>query len=428
MNGAKKTTSIARKLNWHFRWGDFLKILVTDFGLILAAVCSWCFATESLMLPNNTFGAITHRAFVTQANGNLWQTLGSLQYQFGGQESFTVEAGTFGQTVLVAVCVLFGLQLLWWIGHCILGTNEIRRFLKPIDEVAQVTQSISSDGFDSEKFHSLERAIDHLNGNTPDEQLPVGDADLEGLVTAVNNLIQRMHNSYRQQVRFVDDASHELRTPIAVIQGYVNMLDRWGKRDEKVLDESISAIQTEAEHMKKLVEQLLFLARGESGRQKMQMENLSLTELLTEVCEESKMIDPDHTYRLVIEAPMTAWADVALLKQAVRILADNAAKYTPPNGGITFRLRALSADCPCIEVQDNGIGICKEDASHIFDRFYRGDPARSRGESGSGLGLAIAKWIIDKHQGYFTIKSYAEIGSRISIVLPQEPWAAKREK
>ena len=91
---------------------------------------------------------------------------------------------------------------------------------------------------------------------------------------------------------------------------------------------------TVSQHMKKLVEQLLFLARGESGRQKMQMENLSLTELLTEVCEESKMIDPDHTYRLVIEAPMTAWADVALLKQAVRILADNAAKYTPPKGSV----------------------------------------------------------------------------------------------
>ena len=85
-------------------------------------------------------------------------------------------------------------------------------------------------------------------------------------------MLKRLHNSYRQQIRFVDDASHELRTPIAVIQGYINMLDRWGKSDENILEESITAIKSEAAHMNTLVEQLLFLARGDAGRQKFQPE------------------------------------------------------------------------------------------------------------------------------------------------------------
>ena len=90
---------------------------------------------------------------------------------------------------------------------------------------------------------------------------------LAGIENALNDLLERMRASYKQQVQFVSDASHELRTPIAVIQGYVNMLHRWGKDDQAILTESIEAIKNESEHMQKLVEQLLFLARGDSNRQ-----------------------------------------------------------------------------------------------------------------------------------------------------------------
>ena len=419
MNGTRKTTSIARQLNWHFSWRDMLRIVITDCLVIVAAVCSWCFAVESIIVPNYSIEAITQRSVTAASGDGLWSLLGSVQYHFGEEEIFTASAGQFSQILFVCMCILLGFQLLGWILDCIGGTNEIRKFLKPIDEIAQVTESISNDGFDPEKFHSLEQAIDHINGTTPDEQLNIGDDDLTGLQTAVNNLIKPLHSSYRQQVRFVDDASHELRTPIAVIQGYVNMLDRWGKHDETVLEESIAAIKTESEHMKTLVEQLLFLARGDSGRQKLNLEELSLGALLTEVYEESKMIDPNHEYRLSLEADITVKADVAMLKQAVRILVDNAAKYTPPGAAVTLRLRKTGEELPCIDVQDNGIGMKQTDAIHVFDRFYRSDPARNSASGGSGLGLAIAKWIIDKHHGYFEVKSYEDIGTRISIVLPQ---------
>ena len=313
-------------------------------------------------------------------------------------------------------CLLAARLLLWTLG-CFRATARIRRYLKPIDDIAQVTESISSHGFDESKFHSLEDAIDHLNGASPDEQLHIGDDDLAGLETAVNNLIVRMHAGYRRQVRFVDDASHELRTPIAVIQGYADMLDRWGKTDEKVLNESIRAIQTETEHMKTLVEQLLFLARGDAGRQELKMVPMDLAATVREVFEESRMIDSAHQYVLDAPGPLPVRGDEALLKQAVRILADNARKYSPADTRVTLRTWR-DGDEVCAQVQDNGAGIAEQDAPRIFDRFYRADSARNSGADGSGLGLAIARWIVSRHGGYFSLRSYEGVGTRVTIHLP----------
>ena len=111
--------------------------------------------------------------------------------------------------------------------------------------------------FDEEKFHNLENAISKISPVTSDERIKIEDSEFQGLEEAINKLLDRMRDSYRQQARFVSDASHELRTPISVIQGYANMLDRWGKDDESVLEESIAAIKSESESMKNLVEQLL---------------------------------------------------------------------------------------------------------------------------------------------------------------------------
>ena len=143
-------------------------------------------------------------------------------------------------------------------------------------------------------------------------------------------------------MRFVNDASHELRTPIAVIQGYVNMLDRWGKDDPDVLAESIASLKAESEHMQELVEQLLFLARGDAGRTVLRRANTNLAALVGEVCEESQMIDTEHTYRLAFDAALVsdprcdAPVDVALVKQALRVIVQNAAKYSDAGTPITF--------------------------------------------------------------------------------------------
>lgn len=273
------------------------------------------------------------------------------------------------------------------------------------------------DGQYDSRIHSLENAIDSLEPELPNAQLRTQDADLKGLEDAINSLLKRARESSNQQIRFVSDASHELRTPIAVIKGYTDMLDRWGKDDQKILDESITAIKTETEHMNRLVEQLLFLARGDSGRTPLKLESFSLSDMLREVCEESMMIDSEHKWSISADKEILAFGDIALLKQAVRILVDNARKYTPCGEAITLRAKLDENGAPTIVVQDTGIGISADDMSRVFDRFYRSDPARVREKGGTGLGLSIAKWIVDRHEGYFEVLSNQDFGTRITIHL-----------
>ena len=217
-----------------------------------------------------------------------------------------------------------------------------------------------------------------------------------------------------QQARFVDDASHELRTPIAVIQGYANMLDRWGKDDPAVLEESITAIKNESENMKELIDQLLFLARGDNGRQKLSMEKLNLSDVMREVWEESMMIDSDHKYLFEDSENCYINGDLAMIKQSVRIFVQNAAKYS--DKGNTIKLSVKRAgDQISYMVQDEGIGMAGEELSHIFERFYRSDKARNSSTGGSGLGLSIAKWIIDAHQGSVEVISRQDIGTRMTV-------------
>ncbi len=313
--------------------------------------------------------------------------------------------------------LLFQVEGIIVVIRLIMDYLRIRSQLKPIDDMAQAAMRLSEIDLDfDERFHKLESAIDEISPASEDARLSTGDAELEGLETAVNKLILRMRESYRQQARFVSDASHELRTPIAVIRGYADMLDRWGKDDEKVLRESIDAIRAESESMQHLVEQLLFLARGDSGRIPLDVKEFSLSDMMKEVCEESEMIDNAHEYRFEDEGRVTAQGDVALLKQTARILTENAVKYTPEGGEIV--LRAFRKDgLPAFSVQDSGIGINEEDLPHVFERFYRADESRSKQTGGTGLGLAIAKWIVDRHGAAFDVISRKDIGTRIAVIL-----------
>ena len=222
----------------------------------------------------------------------------------------------------------------------------------------------------------------------------------------------------RQQDQFVSDASHELRTPIAVIQGYVNMLDRWGKEDETVLAEAIEAIQNEADHMQKLVEQLLFLARGDANRQTRDMKEQKLDNILEEIYEEACMIEESHSYVLEKKEEAVVWGDYDMLKQSLRILVDNAVKYTPGGGEIILRVGRTGEGKPYYEIQDSGIGMSQQDAEHAFDRFYRADSVRSSKSGGTGLGLSIARWIMDKHGADCRVLSVEGLGTRFHVEFP----------
>ena len=296
--------------------------------------------------------------------------------------------------------------------------GRVRQHLRRLTSMAQEARRLGQEAASPQKVEHLREAIGHIKP-TESQRIHVADPDLKGLETAINDLLDRMQAAYSQQSRFVSDASHELRTPIAVLKGYADLLERWGKDDPQVRDEAIAAIQKEAERMSRLVEQLLFLARGDSGRTKLTLAPVKLAALVQEVYEESAMIDPQHRWQVSVEEALCVSADVDMLKQALRILVDNAAKYTPQDGEILLRTFRGEDGAARIAVRDTGMGIRAEDAPYVFQRFYRADPARSRESGGAGLGLSIASWIITQHGGYLEVYSWEGVGSRFTIVLPQ---------
>ena len=312
----------------------------------------------------------------------------------------------------IVIAVIEGVFLI--IGF-ISGTISVKKKLAPMEAVSKMAMKLGShDGdFNEEKLHALEAAIDSIQSVDGSNALNSGDKELEGLELAVNGLINRMRESYKQQTRFVSDASHELRTPIAVIKGYADMLDRWGKTDESILNESVEAIRVESDHMSYLVDQLLFLARGDSGKTKLQIKEFDLFDMMHEVYEESGMIDKNHEYEFKAEESIKISGDESMLKQTARILVENASKYTPEGGKIIIGAEKNDKGV-CFYIQDNGIGMNKEELPYMFDRFYRADNSRGS-TSGTGLGLSIAKWIVDRHGGYFSVVSREGLGTKICV-------------
>ena len=394
MNPNRRFNSIARRIQRSWQWKKLGQIILLNLLALLAALAAYLYAQETAVTGAFAGWHIPRSLTMDTGLSNM-AALESLVYNFTwAGETHAVPMREFIRLVMLFGRPLLAVEGVFWLLGFFGSAKGARRLLKPLDKIAQAAQRLTDEngarraaeraqqermmrsdgGVDEAKFHDLEEAIGQIDIG---DQLATGDKDLQGLETAINGMLSRMHAAYRQQAQFVSDASHELRTPIAVIQGYVRMLDRWGKDDEKVLEESIAAIKAETEHMKTLVEQLLFLARGDSGRQQLSPEPMDLSALMAEVLDEYRMIDPAHEWRQGSMTPAPVSADPALIKQAARILVDNAVRYTPEGGSI--RLSAGTQDGRAFfEVQDGGIGIDAEDVPRIFDRFFRADPARAR--------------------------------------------------
>ena len=419
-----KTRSIANRINrvWFFRM--LRNFLLVDVLLIVFMLILWCYISADSPLN-------------THANASLsWDTtlpllkrIPTLAYTYTDENNAvqTVSNTAFLTVAQYGLMGLLGIELLALICQYFSGKRTAQRLLWPLEKMAITTQQLTQQKLDPQMLHNLENALTTVSPLSPDDKLRTGNKELQGLETAINDLLTRMHNAYREQNRFVSDASHELRTPIAVIQGYADMLSRWGKEDKTVLEEGITAIKSEAEHMNRLVEQLLFLARGDSGKNQPVLARIDLTAIMQELFEEYQMITPDRRWRLIGDAPVYTTGDPAMIKQAARILTDNAIKYTGKDDSITLAARVKNG-VPCFEVQDNGIGIKQEDMAHIFDRFFRSDSSRTRATGGNGLGLSIAKWIVDRHHGYFDIVSREDVGTRFTVMLPEQPLPEPTEK
>ena len=410
----KRMSSITRKLHRYWIRRQLLRYLLTDLTVFVIIGVLWCldreYAMTGIINPANR-----RRVFTFAGNSR------HLVYQiFSPQDTLIVQADALIPLIVVSIAVtsLFVLQLLGLMTGYFREDKRIRQILSPINEIALKADELSRMTFTEDKYQEIEKALENIQPGqfSEDQLLSFGDSDLTGVEAAMNNLLLRMRDSYRQQARFVNDASHELRTPIAVIQGYANLLDRWGKSDPQTLEEGITAIKNEADQMNHLVEQLLFLARGDSGKTTPELTSIDACALMREVYEESFMIDEAHLYRLKVpEEEIIIMADAGLLKQAVRILTDNAAKYTKEGDEIILSAGRTEGGEPYLQVQDTGVGIAQSEIPHIFDRFYRSDEVRST--AGTGLGLSIAKWIVDKHGGHFEVITREGLGTRIRIVM-----------
>ncbi len=291
------------------------------------------------------------------------------------------------------------INLASWVIIIIYGSKATRKMLSPIERMTETVQRIS--------ISDLNTRLD-VSGSQD---------ELKELAETFNEMLDRIEASYQQQNQFVSDASHELRTPISVLQGYANLLDRWGKEDRAVLEESILAIKGESENMKSLVETLLFLARTDKNLQGLERAEFPMDELIREVIKDANIIDSQHQFEVLTNEDTLYYGDRKLIKQLIRILIDNSIKFTPQGGSISINNKRTK-NLVILEIADTGAGIAQEDIPHIFERFYRADKSRSKNQGGQGLGLSIAKWIVDSHHGKIEVKSKLGRGTKFIIYLP----------
>lgn len=224
-------------------------------------------------------------------------------------------------------------------------------------------------------------------------------------------MLDNLEQSFDRQKKFVSDASHELKTPIAVIQGYSNLLLRWGKSDPAVLDESLESIAREADNMKRIVEQLLLLAK--IGRYMFTPENVELSAELSSVMDGYSLVCKTHKFEFVSNGEIFAKLDRNMFTECVRAVIDNAVKYSDENTAVTVTLKSEDGYA-VIKIADCGQGISEADLPHIFDRFYRCDKSRNRDAHSSGLGLTIAKSIVEMMGG--TIEAESELKKAVCLL------------
>jgi signal transduction histidine kinase len=217
--------------------------------------------------------------------------------------------------------------------------------------------------------------------------------------------------------RFVADASHELRTPLAVIRGEADVaLDH--DRNSAEYKESLAIIQDEARRLTRLIDDLLNLARADAGHVNLRVEEFYLNDLLAECCRSVQSAATAKSIDVICQSPgdVAYRGDPELLRRMVLNLLDNAIRYTPPGGKVSASLEAANGNLR-LQVADTGVGIPPEAAPHIFERFYRGDQARSRQNGGFGLGLSIVKWIADSHRGTVELSSHPGAGTTFTVLL-----------
>lgn len=298
----------------------------------------------------------------------------------------------------VLILLLVIVNILGVIFSLIIGNFLSSRMLEPVEKVTKMAQNITAENLK--------------------ERIKIGgpDDEIKALANTFNDMLDRIDTHINQQQRFASDASHELRTPLAVIQGYVDLLAIYGNKDEELLLESVESIQGEISSMTRLIEQLLYLTRRDSGLNPLEMEEIDLEKIVKEVYEETELVDETHELVLEHIEDSRVYGNSVAIKQLIRILVDNARKYTLDGGQIKISLYRYKAK-GCVTIEDTGIGMSEEDCNKVFNRFFRAEESRSKEMGGTGLGLSIAKSIIDEHKGEIKVESELGKGTKFTVLI-----------
>ena len=240
--------------------------------------------------------------------------------------------------------------------------------------------------------------------------------ELGRLAATFNEMLDSLERAYAAQQRFVADASHELRAPMTVLQANLELLRRARDLGAAEREQTLADANIEAERLARLVADLLALARADAGLQ-LRREPVELDRVLMDVLGQARHLTRGQRLEVGELEPMQVVGDADRLKQLVLILVDNAIKYTPPPGRVVLSLRRIGPAAR-LTVRDSGIGVAAGALPHVFERFYRADPARSRDPGGTGLGLPIARWIALRHGGTVELESRPGRGTTAIVTLP----------
>jgi signal transduction histidine kinase len=276
-----------------------------------------------------------------------------------------------------------------------------RRMLKAVDRVSSLAARISDTNLK-----------ERINYQGPEDEI-------KHLADTFDDMLGRLEDAFESQKQFIQDASHELRTPIAIAQTNIEVTEMEEKATVKDYKRLMEVLKMSLERMNMLSDNLLLLSEGEQSQVKWSVVDMSV--LLQEVIAETSAKAIDTRVGLELESlpeKMLVTGDTILIKQAIINLVDNAIKYNQSGGTVKISAKAEGAQL-VLQVQDSGIGISIADQHHIFDRFYRVDKSRSRSQGGSGLGLAIVKKVVDDHGGTISVESTPGEGSTFIIRLPR---------
>jgi heavy metal sensor kinase len=277
----------------------------------------------------------------------------------------------------------------------------INKTLSPVKEVIGSVKSISSS---------------NLSNRVSTNNIP---SEINELVATFNHLLNNLEESFNKIISFSNDASHELKTPLTVIRGEIEVALKQERKPQEY-KEVLQDILEESISIQKIIDQLLFLAKKEKNELRSDFEELYLDEIVTDSVMQIKKFAATKNIKINIKQviPLTLCANETLLKIAITNLLRNAVIYSPKDSHIYLSL-SENGDEYLLAIEDNGYGISENDLPFIFERFYRADKVRSRKEGGTGLGLSIVKMILDIHHYAIEISSIINIGTTVVIKIPK---------